>query len=149
MFPPPNKTSSSKGGVATWLIGGKARLMSVPGLEDLGPEEDARRARAREVYAKMYPLSTDDPYGEKRLERVQTPTGIKRVFNQVAREMGLGAYIDGQESEQSRRLEPREVDRNAYCAPVSRERCPRDPPSRRRPGWVTCRFVLPDGMHDA
>jgi len=118
--------------------------MSVLGWEDpLDPEEDARRARAREVYEKMYPLSTDDPYGEKRLERVQTPTGIKRVFNQVAREMGLGAFIDAQDSEQSRTLEPREVDRNAYCAPVSRERCPRDPASRRRPGWVTCRFVLP------
>ncbi len=59
------------------------------GLEDL--EEAARRARAREVYAKMYPLNTDDPYGEKRSERVQTPAGVKRVFNQVAREMGLGS----------------------------------------------------------
>jgi hypothetical protein len=47
------------------LIGGKARLMSVLGWEDLDPEEDARRARAREAYAKMYPLSTDDPYGER------------------------------------------------------------------------------------
>ncbi len=143
MFPPPNKTSSSKGGVATWLIGGKARLMSVPGLEDLDPEEDARRARAREAYAKMYPLSTDDPYGEKRLERAQTPAGIKRVFNQVAREWGLGASIDAQDSEQSRTLEPREIDRNAYRHPIGRERCPRDERSRRRPGWVTCRFVLP------
>jgi len=91
----------------------------------------------------MYPLSTDDPYGEKRLERVQTPTGIKRVFNQVAREWGLGALIDAQDSEQSRTLEPREIGRNAYRHPIGRERCPRDERSRRRPGWVTCRFVLP------
>jgi len=118
--------------------------MSVLGWEDLDPEEDARRARAREAYAKMYPLSTDDPYGEKRLERVQTPAGIKRVFNQVAREWGLGAFTDAQDSEQSRRLEPREIDHNAYRGPVTRERCPRDFASRRRPGWVTAQFVLRD-----
>jgi hypothetical protein len=113
--------------------------MSVLGFEDLDPEEDARRARAREAYAKMYPLPTDDPYGEKRLERVQTPAGVERVFNQVAREWGL----DVQDSEQKRRLEPREIDHNAYRHPMGRERCPRDPASRRRPGWVTARFVLP------
>jgi hypothetical protein len=33
--------------------------------------------RYHEAYAKMYPLSTDDRYGEKRLERVQTPAGVK------------------------------------------------------------------------
>src|SRR5260221_4491291 len=87
--------------------------MSVLGWEDLDPEEDARRARAREAYAKMYPL-TDDPYGEKRLEQVQTPAGIKRVFNQVARERGLGAFVDAQDSEPSRTLEPREVDRTLF-----------------------------------
>jgi hypothetical protein len=71
--------------------------MSVPGWEDLlDPEEDARRARAREAYAKMYPLSTDDPYGEKRLERAQTPAGIKRACNRVMREMGLGELTDDQ-----------------------------------------------------
>ena len=65
------------------------------GWEDLDPEEDARRARAREAYAKMYPLSTDDPYGEKRLERVQTPAGIKRVFNQVAAGLIAGLSFRG------------------------------------------------------
>jgi len=104
--------------------------MSVFALEDLDSEEAARRARAREAYEKMYPLSPDDPYGEKRLERVQTPAGVKRVFNQVAREMGLGALVDAPEAEQTRRLE-------------ARERCPRDSRSRRRPGWVTVRFFLP------
>jgi hypothetical protein len=107
-------------------------------------EEDAlRRARAREAYEKMYPLSTDDPYGEKRLEQVQTPAGVTRVFNQVAREMGLGACVDAQDSEEIRRLEPREIDRNAYRQPIARERCPRESRARRRPGWVTIRFVLP------
>ena len=40
------------------------------------------------------------------MERVQTPAGVKRVFNQVAREMGLGACVDAQDSEEIRRLEP-------------------------------------------
>jgi hypothetical protein len=111
-------------------------------LEDLDPEEAACRARAREAYEKMYPLS-DDPYGEKRMERVQTVAGVKRVFNQVARESGLGALIDDQDSEQTRRLEVREIDRNAYRQPIARQRCPRESRSRRRPGWVVTHFVLP------
>jgi hypothetical protein len=111
-------------------------------LEDLDPEEAARRARAREAYEKMYPLS-DDPYGEKRMERVQTVAGVKRVFNQVARESGLGGLVDDQDSEQTRRLEPREIDRNAYRQPIVRQRCPRESRSRRRPGWVVAHFVLP------
>jgi hypothetical protein len=99
-------------------------------------------SRAREAYAKMYPLS-DDPYGEKRMERVQTPAGVKRVFNQVAREMGLGACIDAEDPEPTRALEAREIDRNAYRQPAARERCPRESRSRRRPGWVVAHFVVP------
>jgi hypothetical protein len=111
--------------------------------EDLDPEEDARRARAREAYEKMYPLNKDDPYGEKRLERAQTPAGVKRVFNQVARERGLGALIDTQDPEPSRTLESREIDRNAYCRPPVRQVSPHEMRSRRKPGWIDCRFVLP------
>lgn len=117
--------------------------MSVPSLEDLDPE-GARRARA--AYAKMCPIPTDDPYGAKRLEnsQAQTPAGLKRLFNQVAREWGIGALTDAEDSEQSKEtLEPREIDRNAYRRAATRERCPRDMPSRRKPGWVACRFVLP------
>jgi hypothetical protein len=111
---------------------------------DLDPEEDARRARAREAYAKMYPLKTDDPYGAKRLERVHTLTGVKRVFNQVARESGLGGLVDAPDSEQSKeRLEPREIDRNACCRPTVRQLPPREMRCRRKPGWIDCRFVLP------
>ena len=102
--------------------------------EDLDPEEDARRARAREAYEKMYPLNKDDPYGEKRLERAQTPAGVKRVFNQVARERGLGALIDTQDPEPSRTLESREIDRNAYCRPTVRQVSPHEMRSRRKPG---------------
>src|ERR1700751_5971195 len=78
--------------------------MSVWNWEDLDPEEDARRARAREAYAKMYPLNKDDPYGVKRLEscRAQTPAGIQRACNRVMRELGLGELTDGQGSEQSK-----------------------------------------------
>jgi hypothetical protein len=54
-----------------------------------------------------------------------------RVFNQVARERGLGALIDTQDPEPSRTLESREIDRNAYCRPPV------------KPGWIDCRFVLP------
>jgi hypothetical protein len=53
----------------------------------------------------MCPIPTDDPYGVKRLENSQakTPAGIKRLFNQVAREWGLGALTDAEDSEQRRR----------------------------------------------
>ena len=120
--------------------------MSVWNWEDLDPEEDARRARAREAYAKMYPLNRDDPYGVKRLEscRAQTPAGIQRACNRVMRELGLGELTDGQGSEQSKeRLEPREIDRNAYCRPTVRQVSPHEMRSRRKPGWIDCRFVLP------
>ena len=77
------------------------------------------------------------------MERVQTPAGVTRVFNQVARESGLGALVDAQKPEQPKKLEPREIDRNAYREPSSRERSPRESRSRRPPGWVVAQFVLP------
>ncbi len=43
----------------------------------------------------------------------------------------------------ARELEPREIERNAYRQPIARQRCPRESRARRRPGWVTIRFVLP------
>jgi hypothetical protein len=52
----------------------------------------------------MFPLSinTDDPYGLKKLEssNAQTPTRIRHLFNQVAREWGLGELTDAEDSEQ-------------------------------------------------
>ena len=113
-------------------------------LEDLDPEEAARRARARQAYETMYQLNKDDPYGAKRLERVRTTAGVTRVFNQVAHEMGLGGLVDGPDSEQSKeRLEPREIDRNAYCRPTVRQVSPHEMRARRKLGWTDCRFVLP------
>jgi hypothetical protein len=111
--------------------------MSVWNPEDIDP-------RAREAYEKMYPLNKDDPYGAKRLEscRAQTPAGIKRACNRIMCEMGLGELTD--DSEQSKeRLEPREIDRNAYCRPTVRQVSPHEMRSRRKPGWIDCRFVLP------
>src|SRR5258708_7594798 len=95
----------------------------------LGLLRIARRARAREAYEKMYPLNKDDPYGVKRPEscRAQTPAGIQRACNRIMRDLGLGELTDGQGSEQSKeRLEPREIDRNAYCRPTVR-------PAQRKP----------------
>jgi hypothetical protein len=58
--------------------------------------------------------------------------------------MGLGGLVDGPDSEQSKeRLEPREIDRNAYCRPAVRQVSPREMRCRRKPGWTDCRFVLP------
>jgi hypothetical protein len=119
--------------------------MSALGWEDpLDPDEDARRARAREVYEKMYPRNKDDPYGAKRLKncRAQTPAGIQRACNRIISE--LVGETDSQGSEQSKeRLEPREIDRNAYCRPEVRQLPPYETRSRRKPGWIDCRFVLP------
>ena len=38
---------------------------------------------------------------------------------------------------------PEQVDKNAYCQPIARERCPRDMPARRPAGWTAIHFVLP------
>ena len=94
----------------------------------------------------MYPLNKDDPYGAQRLEncRAQTPAGIQRACNRVMCELGLGELTDGQGSEQSKEmLELREIDRNAYCRPTVRQVSPYETRSRRKPGWIDCRFVLP------
>jgi hypothetical protein len=118
----------------------------MPNWDDLDPEEAARRTRAREWYAKKYPLTTDDPYGAKRLNssKAQTPAGIQRACNRVMCELGLGEPTDDQGSEQSEeRLEPQEIDRNAYHRPVARQLPPYETRSRRKPGWTDCRFVLP------
>jgi hypothetical protein len=114
----------------------------MPNWEDLDPEEDARRARARAAYEKMYPLNKDDSYGAKRLKRcrAKTPAGIQRACNRIMCEMGLG---DDSPEQSEERLEPREIDRNAYCRPVARQLPPYETRSRRKPGWIDCRFVLP------
>src|SRR5260370_7025522 len=94
----------------------------------------------------MYPLNKDDPHGLKRLEscRAQTPAGIQRACNRIMRDLGLGELTDGQGSEQSKeRLEPREIDRNAYCRPMVRQLPPYEHRSRRKPSRIDCPFFIP------
>ena len=47
------------------------------------------------------------------------------------------------ERNQQPKLTPQEIDKNAYRRPAVRERCPRDMPKRRAPGWAAVNFVLP------
>jgi hypothetical protein len=44
---------------------------------------------------------------------------------------------------QTPKLKPREVDKNIYRSPLSRQRSPKETKNRRRPGWTTCGFTLP------
>jgi hypothetical protein len=97
-------------------------------------------------------VSARDPYGLERLarSRAQTPAGIERLFNKVAREWGLGEPTRAEQRAtraEIRNREPKlgseQVDRNAYRHAVVRERAPRDMPKRRAPGWVACNFILP------
>jgi hypothetical protein len=42
-----------------------------------------------------------------------------------------------------RQLDPKEIDKNSYHAPVARERSPRDMPQDGPRGWVAVKFVRP------
>src|SRR5260370_36534232 len=90
-------------------------------------------------------LSTRMIHMEQRDWRAAGPKRLP-VFSgtcsRIMGELGLGV-TDGQDSEQSRTLEPREIDRNAYCRPTVRQVSPHEMRSRRKPGWIDCRFVLP------
>ena len=84
------------------------------------------------------------------MERVKTDIGAERLCNQVFRELGVGEPTRAElraerreERDQQPKLTPQQIDRNAYRHPAVRERCPRDMPKRRAPGWVAANFVLP------
>ena len=122
------------------------------GLQRFTAAESARRVRAIEFMAKAFPISSSDPFGVKRLERsrAKTPAGYKRLFDKIMREQGLGeptrkelrkmrAEIRNEEP----KLKLKEVYRNAYRHPQVRERCPRNMPKRRAPGWAAANFILP------
>jgi hypothetical protein len=92
--------------------------------------------------------SLNDRYGLQRFERsrAQTPKGFKRSANAIARDaIGIPLTRKEQAEERAQRpkLDPKEIDKNSYRAPVVRERSPRDMPRRRAPGWVAMNFVLP------
>jgi len=109
--------------------------MAVLDWENLDPEESARRARVIQALERS---------------RAQTPAGLERAFNRAMREFGfqeptrdqLRAERKALRTQQPK-LTPQQVDKNAYCQPVVRERCPRDMPARRPAGWTAIHFVLP------
>ena len=104
----------------------------------------------RKPHEKVHPLHPTDPFGLARMERVKTDIGVERLCNQLFREWGLGEPTRAElraERAQIRNEQPKltkqQIDRNVYRRPAVRERCPRDMPKRRAPGWATANFVLP------
>jgi hypothetical protein len=92
--------------------------------------------------------SSNDPDGLLRLERshAQTQKGFRRLANTIARDaigIPLTRSQKADERVQRPKLDPKEIDKNSYRAPVARERSPRDMPRRRSAGWVAVSFVLP------
>jgi hypothetical protein len=80
------------------------------------------------------------------LERsiARTPGGLKRLAHTIM----LSENIPLTRRQQAKnkgpaKLEENEIDKNRYRAPLVRERCPRDMPKRRAPGWGRVRLVLP------
>ena len=98
----------------------------------------------------MYPRRPSDPHELQRMERVKTDIGAERLCNQVFRELGIGEPTRAElraERKEERDQQPQpgseKIDRNAYRHRAVRERCPRDMPKRRAPGWTAANFVLP------
>jgi hypothetical protein len=117
---------------------------------NLNPQESEEWAHARAHYEKMRPLHPTDPFGLVRMEQVKTDIGVERLCNQLFREWGLGqptrAELRAERAQirnEQPKLTPQQIDRNAYRYPAVRERCPRDMPKRRAPGWAATSFVLP------
>jgi hypothetical protein len=108
----------------------------------------AKSARAMPEATKSTLASSNDPNGLLRLKRsrAQTPKGIKRLANAIARD-AIGIPLTRKERAEQRaqrpKLDPKEIDKNSYRAPVARERSPREMKNRRKPGWTDCNFVLP------
>ena len=100
------------------------------------------------IAVKARPIPSSDPFGAERFERsrAKTPQGYARAFNSVSREL-IGLPLTRKQQDEIRaqrpKLKPKEIDKNIYRTPETRERAPRDMPKRRRPGWVCCQFVIP------
>jgi hypothetical protein len=78
--------------------------------------------------------------------QAQTPAGFARAFNRAMRELRLEEPTRAELRAERKalrakqpKLTPEQVDKNAYCQPTARERCPRDTPARRPPGWAATR----------
>jgi len=108
----------------------------------------AKSARAMSQAAEATLASSNDPDGLLRLNRshAQTQKGFRRLANTIARDaigIPLTRSQKADERVQRPKLDPKEIDKNSYRAPVARQRSPRDMPRRRPPGWVAVNFVLP------
>ena len=71
--------------------------------------------------------------------RAQTQKGYRRLPNAIAREVIGIPETRKQRAEikaQTPKLDPSEIDKNAYRAPVTRKRAPRDMPRRRAPAGL-------------
>jgi hypothetical protein len=106
----------------------------------------AKPAQATPESAKATLASSDDPDGLLRLERshAQTPKGFKRLANAIMRDaIGIPLTRKQRAEKSPPKLDPKEIDKNSYRAPVTLERSPREMRNRRKPGWIDCKFVLP------
>jgi hypothetical protein len=112
-----------------------------PGLQSFTAAARAKPARAIPKAAEAPLASSNNPYGLQRFERsrAQTNKGVKRLANVIAWDtigIPLTRKQRAEQSAQRPKLDPKEIDKNSYRAPVVRERSPRDMPRRRAPGWV-------------
>jgi hypothetical protein len=108
----------------------------------------AKPAQATSKAAEAKPACSNDPYGLQRFERshAQTPKGIRRLVNTITRD-AIGIPLTRKQQAEQRvqrpKVDPKEIDKNSYRAPVARQRSPRETKNRRKPGWTNCNFVLP------
>ena len=119
-----------------------------PKLQSFTAAACAKPARAMPQATEATLASSNDPDGLLRLERshAQTQKGFRRLANTIARDaigIPLTRSQKADERVQRPKLDPKEIDKNSYRAPVARQRSPRDMPRRRPPGWVAVNFVLP------
>src|SRR6516162_6758386 len=119
-----------------------------PGFQSFTAAARAKPARAVPEAAKPSPAFSNDPDGLQRFERshAQTPKGVKRLANAIARDaigIPLTRKQQAEQRAQGPKLDPKEIDKNSYRAPVIRQRSPREMKNRRKPGWTDCNFVLP------
>ncbi len=121
-------------------------LKDPPGSFAAAPR--AQPAQAVPMAAKAPLASSNDPDGLLRLERsrAQTSKGLKRLANAITRD-AIGIPLTRKQRAEIRaqrpKLDRRDIDKNAYRAPVIRQRSPGEMKNRRKPGWTFCRFVLP------
>lgn len=108
----------------------------------------AKSGRAMPQATKATLASSNDPDGLLRLERsrAQTKKGFTRLANAIMRDT-IGVPLTSKQRAEIRARRPKlsatEIDKNAYRAPVIRQRSPREMKNRRNPGWTDCSFVLP------